>query len=86
MVRGGQEGADRLDGVVRDACLAGDNLTDLHLHLEVLEGEDLHYEQSDVQGVDLAVYAQVLQELFVPLNFFACQFVPLTCLVLYFSM
>lgn len=45
VVRGGEEGADGLDRVVGDAGLAGDDVTEVHLHLEVLEGEELNNEQ-----------------------------------------
>ena len=86
VVRGGQEGADRLDRVVRDAGLAGDDLTHLHLQLEVFESEELHHEQRRLERLHLPVHIQVFQELFVPLDFFASQFVPLTALVLYYRL
>jgi len=37
---GGEVGANGLDGVIRDACIAGDDVTEVHLDLEVFVGED----------------------------------------------
>jgi len=45
VLRALQLSPDGLDRVVGDAGLAGDDVTEVHLHLEVLEGEELNNEQ-----------------------------------------
>lgn len=69
---GGQVGTDCLDRVICDACIASDNLAKLHLYLKVLLGENHYNEHCCIYCVNVAIYCQIFDELFVPHDLLTC--------------
>jgi len=55
MARRGQLSADGLDRVVGYACLAGDDLAEVHLDRQVLLGENRYNEECTLQCIHLCI-------------------------------
>jgi len=68
----GQVGTDCLNGVICDACLASDDLAKVHLHLQVLVGENHYNEHCEINCVNVAIHVQIFDELFVPHDLLTC--------------